>query len=106
MNIPSRDIPGRVNDGYSNKDIRTVDLLVPIVFFILSIEKYSNKIQLSPLIRLHEFIAPIIFEYSWLLQWCGLMVVVVTVATKKIHRRDSTPLKFPATPHSTDHTNQ
>lgn len=28
------DVPERVNDGYSNKDIRTVDLLVPIVFFL------------------------------------------------------------------------
>jgi hypothetical protein len=29
------DIPERVNDGYSNKDIRTVDLLVSIVIFYL-----------------------------------------------------------------------
>jgi hypothetical protein len=28
------DIPERVNDGYSNKDIRTMDLLVSIVIFI------------------------------------------------------------------------
>jgi hypothetical protein len=27
------DIPERVNDEYSNKDIRTVDLLVSIVIF-------------------------------------------------------------------------
>jgi hypothetical protein len=29
------DIPQRVNDGYSNKDIRTVDFLVSIVIFNL-----------------------------------------------------------------------
>jgi hypothetical protein len=28
------DIPERVNDGHSNKDIRTVDFLVSIVVFI------------------------------------------------------------------------
>jgi hypothetical protein len=28
------DIPERVNNGYSNKDIRTVDFLVSIVIFI------------------------------------------------------------------------
>jgi hypothetical protein len=39
------DIPERVNDGYSNKDIRTVDLLVSIVIFYL--KKYSNKIIIS-----------------------------------------------------------
>jgi hypothetical protein len=35
------DILERVNDGYSNKDIRTVDLLVSIVIFCP--KKYSNK---------------------------------------------------------------
>jgi hypothetical protein len=35
------DIPERVNNGYSNKDIRTVDFLVSIVIFYL--KKYSNK---------------------------------------------------------------
>jgi hypothetical protein len=39
------DIPERVNDGYSNKDIRTVDFLVSIVIFYL--KKYSNKIIIS-----------------------------------------------------------
>jgi hypothetical protein len=29
------DIPERVNDGYSNKDIRTVDFLVSIVILYL-----------------------------------------------------------------------
>jgi hypothetical protein len=39
------DIPERVNDGYSSKDIRTVDFLVSIVIFYL--KKYSNKIIIS-----------------------------------------------------------
>jgi hypothetical protein len=47
------DIPGRVNDGYSNKDIRTVDLLVHIVFI------------LSPLIRLQEYRLPGVQELGW-----------------------------------------
>jgi hypothetical protein len=39
------DILERVNDGYSNKDIRTVDFLVSIVIFYL--KEDSNKIIIS-----------------------------------------------------------
>jgi hypothetical protein len=34
------DVPERVNDGYSNKDIRTVDLLVSIV-----LENRANGVE-------------------------------------------------------------
>jgi hypothetical protein len=39
------DIPERVNNGYSNKDIRTVDFLVSIIIFYL--KEDSNKIIIS-----------------------------------------------------------
>jgi hypothetical protein len=44
LNGSKMDIPGRVNDGYINNDIRTVGLLVHIVF-ILSLQNIAIKIQ-------------------------------------------------------------